>query len=202
MKTKPRPPKSSSAKPAHHISDEAVSARTGKNWAEWFQILDRFGAERMSHREIAAHLYHKAGANAWWSQMIAVIYERARHLRALHQQATGYSASTSAVLPFSRKALYMAWSDEKTRTGWLGKKRIRISTATPGRSMRIALSGGKEIVSVNFRAKGKGKTQIVIDHMRLRDASAVTISKSFWKGRLKKLAVQLSGIRPGKNHNR
>jgi hypothetical protein len=32
------------------MSDEAVKARTGKVWAEWFEILDKAGATKWQHQ--------------------------------------------------------------------------------------------------------------------------------------------------------
>ena len=40
-------------------SDEAVKAKTGKVWAEWFKILDKAGAKKWPHKEIAMYLYEK-----------------------------------------------------------------------------------------------------------------------------------------------
>jgi len=38
------------------VSSDAVQAKTGKTWAEWFAILDAAGAQTMSHPEIAHFL--------------------------------------------------------------------------------------------------------------------------------------------------
>jgi len=34
------------------MSDEAVAAKTGKNWSRWFKHLDAAGAKQMTHQEI------------------------------------------------------------------------------------------------------------------------------------------------------
>jgi hypothetical protein len=47
--------------PGHHMkqtksgprmSDEAVAAKTGKNWKQWFAIIDKAGGKKMTHQEI------------------------------------------------------------------------------------------------------------------------------------------------------
>ncbi|HEY4156870.1 MAG TPA: hypothetical protein VGM29_02190, partial [Polyangiaceae bacterium] len=38
------------------VTSEAVARRTGKNWAEWFALLDAAGAETMDHKGIVAVL--------------------------------------------------------------------------------------------------------------------------------------------------
>jgi hypothetical protein len=35
------------------ISSEAVRKATGRTWAEWLRLLDKAGAKKMAHGEIA-----------------------------------------------------------------------------------------------------------------------------------------------------
>jgi len=65
------------------ISDAAVQSKTGRVWSEWFAQLDKEGAARLAHREIAAALRDRHGLSGWWSQMVTVAYEQARGLRPL-----------------------------------------------------------------------------------------------------------------------
>lgn len=40
------------------MRDTAVQAKTGKNWQQWFAILDRADAmKKISHKEMAAYTY-------------------------------------------------------------------------------------------------------------------------------------------------
>lgn len=43
------------------MSDEAVKAKTGKTWKEWFTILDKAGATKMTHQEIVKLLNTNQG---------------------------------------------------------------------------------------------------------------------------------------------
>ncbi len=61
---------------AKKISDEAVKKRTGKNWKEWFSVLNKAGAKKMEHKEIALLLSEKYHVSDWWSQMVTVQYEQ------------------------------------------------------------------------------------------------------------------------------
>ena len=97
------------------VSDQAVQAKTGKNWKQWFAILDKAGARKMSHKEIAAYLYEEQRCPGWWSQMVAVGYEQARGLREKHETPAGYQISRSKTLAVSLRTLFAAWSDEKKR---------------------------------------------------------------------------------------
>src|SRR5919199_6695774 len=73
------------------ISSEAVRAKTGKGWAEWFAVLDKAGAAKWPHKQIASFL-HEQECGDWWSQMVAVGYEQARGLRGKHQAGGGFPA--------------------------------------------------------------------------------------------------------------
>ena len=46
-------PKLFQRKRVHGVSDDAVKAKTGKKWDEWFKVLDKAGARMMDHTEIA-----------------------------------------------------------------------------------------------------------------------------------------------------
>jgi hypothetical protein len=63
------------------VRTEAVLKATGRAWDEWLRVLDRAGARRMPHEEIAALLARKFAVPGWWCQMVTVGYEQARGLR-------------------------------------------------------------------------------------------------------------------------
>jgi len=42
------------------MSDAAVQAKTGKNWKEWFSLLDKAGARKLTHQEIVKTFKRKA----------------------------------------------------------------------------------------------------------------------------------------------
>jgi hypothetical protein len=68
------------------ISDEAVRARTGKRWSEWFTILDRFKVEEDGHKLAAKYLHEKYKLSPWWSQAVTIHYEWERGLRIVKDQ--------------------------------------------------------------------------------------------------------------------
>ena len=47
------------------MSDEAVKAKTGKKWDQWFAILDKAGAKEMSHKDIVKFLNSKHDVGPW-----------------------------------------------------------------------------------------------------------------------------------------
>lgn len=169
------------------ISSEAVEAKTGKGWNEWFTLLEVAGAREMKHQAIANYLYETHGLDGWWAQMVTVGYEQAHGLRDKNQQANGYTASVSRVLYAPLDRVYSAWTDENTREKWLLETQLIVRKATPNKSMRIAWDDGTR-VSVEFYEKGEAKCQVVVQHSKLPDAGAVESMKLFWSeafGRLK-----------------
>ena len=170
------------------IGRDAVRARTGKTWSQWFRILDRAGAGNMSHRDIARHLGRRVpGIGMWWHQMVTVGYEQARGLREKHQRRDGYGISGSRTVAAPGSALFKAWNDARARRQWLPGERLVIRKPTTGKSMRIAWSDGTTRVEVLLSPKGPGRCQVVVDHTRLKDAKAARRMKTYWRRRLDRL---------------
>lgn len=177
------------------MSDAAVAAKTGKEWSEWFRILDQAGARQMRHREIAALLHAKHKVPGWWSQMVTVEYERARGLRDVHQTASGYEAGISRTFDAPISTLYKAWTDARLRRRWLGSPKFTVSTANPNKTLRMAWGGGPQRVEVYFSAKGARRAQMTVQHRKLVGAKDVASQKEFWATALSKLESVLGDLR-------
>lgn len=188
-KTSPSKPRRTSSGDTA-ISSAAVEKATGKGWADWFEILDRAGAAKLTHREIAETLAAKPGVSAWWAQMITVQFERERGLRDVHQTARGFVASASRVVNVPLARLYESWSTPRARAVWLGKTSLTIRRATTDKSIRITWPEGQD-VEVMFYAKSPAKSQVTVQHNKLTSAADVKKMKSFWADKLDALRDQL-----------
>src|SRR3989442_10802578 len=91
------------------MSDEAVKAKTGKTWKEWFTILDKAGAKKMTHQEIAKFIDAKHGVGPWWQQMVTVTYEQQSGLRAKHERPEGFQISVSRTISVPLTKLYTSF---------------------------------------------------------------------------------------------
>jgi hypothetical protein len=169
------------------IGDDAVSTKTGKNWNQWCAILDKAGARKMDHKTIARYLYEKQGVPGWWAQMVTVGYEQARGLRARHQKPSGYEISRSKTLPLAAAKIFAAWNDEKTRRRWLKDSAITIRKATPSKSLRITWVDGESNLDVMIYPKGKGKSQVAVQHGKLSGAKQAARMKAYWSEQLDRL---------------
>jgi len=168
------------------VGDDVLKERTGKIWTEWFPILDKAGAKKMSHTEITTALQDKFGVPGWWCQMVAVGYEHSRGLRELHQSSAGFSASVSRTFDIALKPLFAACADEKKRAGWLKGDKLVVSTARPEKTVRGTWDGAGRL-EIRLYPKGAAKTQVVIDHMKLSSSADVTKMKAFWSENLERL---------------
>jgi hypothetical protein len=178
------------AKQEPRFSDEAVKAKTGKVWAEWFKILDAAGARKMKHMEIARYLYDVEKVGMWWGQMVAVQYEQKHGLREVGETCTGdFAAGVSRVMNVPLAKIYRAWTDEKTRRSWLKGDKMEITTATANKSLRAKWDDTR--MSVYFYPKGVGKSQMVIDHMKLPNAKEMKRMKAFWTEAVGRLETSL-----------
>jgi hypothetical protein len=174
------------------MSDEAVKERTGKTWPEWFKILDKAGAQKMTHQEIVAYLHTKQKVGRWWQQMLAVPYEHERGLREKFQKCDGeFAASGSRTLNVPIAKLYTAFCDAKIRGKWLPDADFEITTETKDKSIRAKWDGGASRVSINFYAKGAGKAQAAVDHMKLSSSKECAKMKNYWFDALNRLQEML-----------
>jgi len=169
------------------IGDDAVKARTGCTWSEWFAFLDRKGCRKMTHREIVA-VVGGAGAGPWWRQMVTVEYERARGLRERHETAQGFVAGVTRTVRAPLADLWRAWATPAARRRWLPDAPIHIRKATERKSLRVTWIDGASNVEIGFAAKGPGKSVVSVQHGRLRSARDVTRMKAYWKDALTALA--------------
>jgi hypothetical protein len=175
------------------MSDEAVKAKTGKTWVQWFAILDKAGAVDLNHQAIVAFLHKKYEVGPWWEQMVTVTYELGRGHRKPHQKPEGYEIAVSKTLSVPISVLYDAWIDAQKRSLWLKDSSFAIRKATRNKSLRFTWVDGKTQVVIGFYAKGPHKGQVAAQHSKLANAKAAASMKTFWARQLANLQEFLKG---------
>lgn len=172
------------------MSDDSVKAKTGCPWERWVRALDHDGAAEMTHREIAALVNTKYKMGGWWSQTVAVGYERIKGMRARGQRRNGtYEATKSRTFDVPVTSLFEAWADATTRRRWLNGASVKVRTATAPKSMRLdwvdgGANGTGGIIAVGFTAKGKSKSAVALAHTKLPDRQTADRFKQYWSERL------------------
>lgn len=175
------------------ISSGAVEKATGRSWDQWLAILDRFDVRKNGHAAAAEFVHDRHKCPPWWSQMVVVGYEQVRGLRKKHQTKSGYSVSASRVMAVPMVRLWKAWTDPKSRT-WLPDAKFTIRKATPMKSVRITWIDGQTHVEAMFYDKSKSgvaKSQVAVQHNKLKTAAAGKKMKAYWGGALDRLREKL-----------
>ncbi|MBX7156971.1 MAG: DUF4287 domain-containing protein [Verrucomicrobiae bacterium] len=171
-------------------SDQAIQKRTGKTWPQWFQLLDNANAHQLDHKKIVALLKKEfSHLNGWWQQMITVTYEQARDLRKKYQTSKGYQISVSKTYPLAPSKLYQIWQDKNRKT-WLPHP-FTIRKATRNKTLRITWEQDQTHLDVQLYSKNKNKTQLTVQHRKLKTAASANRMKKFWSHNLKQLAKAL-----------
>jgi hypothetical protein len=180
--------------PIAGISDAAVAAKTGKTWSQWCKVLDKDGAKELPHKDIAILVSKKHGVGPWWSQMVTVGYEQARGLRKKHETPRGWQASASKTIDVPVQVLYGAWSNARMRARWMRSERLTIRKKNANKSMRITWPD-ETSVEVNFYAKGEAKSQVAVQHSKLKKQADVVRAKKSWGEALGSLKELLENAR-------
>lgn len=173
------------------MSDEAVKAKTGKAWKDWFTILDKAGAAKLTHQQIVELVNTDHGVGPWWRQMVAATYEQQRGLRDEHEKPSGYEISISRTVSISLAKLYQTVANEKSRARWLAEDGLVVRKATANKSLRLTWKDGRTILAIAFSSKGDDKSQIVVQHSKLADAKAAAKMKTYWSKALDRLRESL-----------
>jgi len=173
------------------MSDEAVKKATGCDWTKWVVALDKAGGKEMSHPQLAAHIHEKYHTPSWWSQMVAVGYERIRGLRGHGQQRSGdWSVNKSKTVAAPLAELYAAFSNARRRARWLPGVKLTIRGARPNQTMRIRWEDGTP-VDLGFYARGQSKSQVTLAHRKLPTKADADRVRAFWTERLEALAAMM-----------
>ena len=174
------------------MSDASIKAKTGCNWERWVKTLDKWGAEKKSHGDIATMVAKTWKIDGWWAQTVTVGYERIKGLRARGQRRDGsYEATKSRTFDVPVTALYDAWADKRVRDRWLDDANVKVRTATAPKTIRLGLADGS-ILAVGFLPKGKTKSSVAVSQNKLPDRETAVRLKQYWSDKLDALGDVLS----------
>jgi len=166
------------------LSDEAILRGSGRTWDQWFALLDAWGATERTHTEIARHVQEDLGTNGWYAQSVTVGYERARGLRAVNQNASGYSVNVSRTIAVPIEQLFDAFLDEFAPI-------LRVRTKRPPRSARFDFVADQTRVLVGFTERSPAKSSVALSHTGLPNPEAVEAMRIMWRENLSRLAARL-----------
>ncbi|MFZ0391150.1 MAG: DUF4287 domain-containing protein [Calditrichia bacterium] len=176
--------------------DEAVKQSTGKTWQQWFDLLNNAGAVKMSHREIVDYLKTNFDLSPWWQQNVTVGYEQSQGLREKHQRPDGFEISRSKTINAPVDKLFALWKDGILRGSWLKEPGISITTENVNKNLRFRWVDGETTGEARFTEKGEEKTQVTVQHFKLKDGRMAAQMKEFWAANLNNLKKTAEGNQP------
>jgi hypothetical protein len=177
------------------ITDKLVVEKTGKTIEEWFKVLDKKGAQKLDSHGIYALIQSIGGLKPlgeWNQGLLSTTYQWDRGLRERGEKVKGFEIGASKTVAVSVGLLYQAWVDDKLRSRWLPEKNLVFRKATENKSARITWIDGKTSLSVDFYPKGDGKSQVVVQHVKIPNAVKAAELKAYWSAALNDLKRCLS----------
>lgn len=172
-----------------------IATATGRQWAEWVQILDAAGARERNHTAIAElaleHMPASVGQREWWAQGTAVAYEQQVGLRVPGQSCDGdFHLTASRTVPGDKDSALTAWLAVVDSHDEFGGVPVESQAATSStdkwRYWRVPLADGTR-VAVNFSDTRGGKSRVGVNHTKLDSAEAIEYWRPIWKKLLEQL---------------
>ena len=176
---------------AKKISDEAVKKSTGKTRKQWFSILNKNGAKKMEHKQVAKLLHEKFGLSPWWSQMLTVQYEQEIKGRKKHEKTDGFQISKSITLTAPVTKIFNTINSPLKRIVWLKDPAITITKSTKDKSIRGKWSDKKTNIEFQLYPKDINRTQVVIQQSRIKSSKEAETMKTYWGKQLNNLKKYL-----------
>ncbi len=174
------------------VSSDAVARRTGKSWAQWFQLLDAAGAAELDHKGIVAVLAQRHGVGPWWQQMVTSAYEQARGRRETQTADEGFQVDIVKTLELPVAKLFRFWSEPAERNKWLADDRFSIHKTTASKSIRARWGRGVSRIDVDFCEKGPSKSQVTVQHNKIESSDAAEQMKAYWAKKISALEALLT----------
>jgi hypothetical protein len=148
---------------------EAVERATGRSWDEWLAYMDRIGADRLSHHEIATALIEELDGSVdnlgWWAQATAVAYEQHVGRRVPGQRPDGtFQTSVSRSTSLGMEGLMDAWTsfaavDKAVLSQITGE--VRVSGTANRITWRTKARDGASVTVLSEPKKDKSASLIV-----------------------------------------
>ncbi|MEV2276774.1 hypothetical protein AB0I72_14450 [Nocardiopsis sp. NPDC049922] len=168
------------------VSGEAVRERTGRDYDQWFSLLDAWGATDRTHKEIAAHLVEERGVDGWWAQSLTVAYEQERGMRTPGQRKDGYAVNASKTVRAPMEEVFAAFVEESVRERWLDGAEWTVRSYNEPKRVTADLADGTRVI-VYLTARGTDRVSAAVEQSRLPDPDSAAEAKEFWRDRLGRL---------------
>ncbi|WP_271985689.1 hypothetical protein [Pseudoclavibacter terrae] len=169
------------AQPMH--SDAAIRAQTGQGWDDWIDAIDAGVGRDAAHPQIVEWVMANSEQNGWWSQGIAVSFERMTGRRLAGQMPDGtFTANRSRTLPVDREVLRSLIADDENRDALLGFE-TEFRSKVASKTYKVLIAGDGESIGgllFTFDAPADGRTKLAIMHEKLQVLDEIELWKAYW----------------------
>ncbi len=184
------------------FSEERVINATGKGWAHWFAVLDKFDCKEKGHKASAKMLESRHKIGPWWAQSITIEYEVVNGIREQTQRSdslfgTDVQRSVNATIDkcwelFTTPKGLNSWFNKKTsvdlRVGGVytgaGGDRCTYKRIVPKNRIRMTWEHPKHtqgsLVEINFAKTGK-KSIVRVSHTKIATKKEREDLKKAWQ---------------------
>jgi len=194
------------------LTEESVKSATGKEWQEWFAILDKRGGIAQGRRAITNFLYAECKIDIWWCATLNVEYEAARQVVEKDGRPRGYTICATKTISATVDRAYDSWSTPEALDRWFSTKNKadvvdggRYSNADGDAGLYKRVRKNKDLrftwanpahtsgstVDVVFQDKGKGKTLVTVTHDRIQTRAEADGLREGWGQALDRLKTWL-----------
>ena len=200
------------------VSEEALRDKTGKSWAEWFSILDRWGASEKGHKLTARYLGESWGVSAWWAQTITVSYERERGLRLVGQRSEGtFTVSLQRTIRATPERAFDALTKPEELSRWFTRSAqadLRVGGSYTNadvdqgefvildrpQHLRFTWNNPEHcpntLVDVVFTEKPDGRVTVRLEHLKITTQAGYEDMKEGWTWAMDSLKSYLETGKP------
>jgi hypothetical protein len=152
----------------HPVTNARAKAATGKTLDQWFKELDAWDGLKKGRRATVNHLYDQK-VDLWWCTTIAVEYEKHHDVR--KKDGGRYENKDGDKGAFLRI--------RKNKDIRMTFENAAFSTPTQ--------------VDAQFQDKGKGKTQLMVNHSRIQTRAEADGLRAAWAEALDQLKGMCEG---------
>jgi hypothetical protein len=171
------------------ITDKLIVEKTGKTIEDWFLQLDKKGAQKKDANEIYTLIKSIKGLEPlgeWNMGLLGTSYQWSRGLRERGQKGKEFEIGVSKTINVPLSVLYKSFVDDKIRMKWC-KGKIEFTKTTLNKSVRAVWNDKETRLSIDFYSKGNHKSQIVVQHLKIKDSKQAALLKTHWGKTLESL---------------
>ena len=191
------------------VTDAACKQTTGKSLKDWFALLEQRGGTNLKRRDTVNWLHAEMDKDLWWCTTVWVEYERKKGV--VNQQdglIEGYNICSTKTIAASVTDVYQAFVATPQLKQWFGDNvqarveaggTLKDSTGNTAEYLRVRENKDLRFtwnhpkaeaptrVDVMFADKGKGKTGITLNHIRIQNRAEADGLRAAWGSALDRL---------------